>query len=194
MPAVVEYSIVLAQLQTQGLKCHYFNSGAFGFPSGVVTTSRGWIGPEDGSIRAEAMPLVRNVQAPVGERLASLLGEVHRRLIPGVVLAMPKSHWAFEMDYGCATWMPDLLTDIGLDPARFFGLNNAAAIEFGDDENDLLQRFVRRLFEGLTASDFMLVFPGRATICTIHSHTQLWWTTADPGVAAGLDEIVAART
>ena len=34
----------------------------------------------------------------------------------------------------------------------------------------------------LGGSDFMLAFPGRSVLCTLHHHKQLWWTTTDENV------------
>jgi hypothetical protein len=190
MPMIVAYPVVLEQLLAQGLKCHYHNSGAFGFAADQATISRGWIGPEDGSIRESARAFVRQIEPPFAQRLASLLRRAHETLLAGPVWVMPKSHWAFELEYGNRSWMPDLLAEIGVNSAKLAGLNNAAAIAFSAEEEDALGAFVERLLSNLKSSDFMLVFPGRQTICTIHSHVQLWWTTADATVAAGLDDLV----
>ncbi len=190
MPAILDYRFVLDELRMRGLKCHYYNSGAFGFARDQTTTSRGWIGPADGSIREEARALVRQVDPPYPEKLTALLLQARQELLPGPVWVMPKSHWAFELDYGSGGWMPGLLTAIGLRPESLSGLNMASAIQFLDDEDDGLEMFVRGLLTQLRGSDFMLVFPDRSTICTVHSHVQLWWTTADDAVAAGLERLL----
>ena len=51
MPLVIDYPLVLSRLSTEGLRCNYHNSGSFGFPRGVKTSIRGWIGPADLTIR-----------------------------------------------------------------------------------------------------------------------------------------------
>ena len=61
MPRMIDYTTVLDQLTREGFKSLYFNSGAFGFPPGVETFSRGWIGEPDRSIRESALALVRQV-------------------------------------------------------------------------------------------------------------------------------------
>jgi hypothetical protein len=190
MPTVVEYASVLQQLQARGMRCLYHNSGAFGFPPSAITFHRGWIGPHDGSIRDSAVAFLRQANEPFAEHLTSLLIQTRRQMLPGPVWAMPKSHWTYELDYGSSKWMPTLLGEIGVDASALAGLNNAAAIEFSDHEDALLEQFSNRLLSNLKGSDFCLVFPDRATICTVHSHVQLWWTTADPAVIAGLDRLL----
>ena len=83
-----------------------------------------------------------------------------------------------------------LLENIEVDPGLLEGRNNAAAIEFAPQEERHLRYFVERLLQMLLGSDFLLSFPRKNTICTIHSHKQIWWTTADPAVATGLERLV----
>jgi hypothetical protein len=42
----------------------------------------------------------------------------------------------------------------------------------------------------LLGSDFMLAWPGRPAVCTVHHHKQLWWTTTDPELLAALEAMV----
>ena len=186
----MEYPTVLETLQQQGLKSLYFNSGAFGFPADVATTSRGWVGPADPSIREGVLPIVRQVEEPHAARLSALLVRAWRELTLGNAWIMPKSHWAFELEFGSRDWLAPVLVKTGIDPEMLRPLNNAAAIEFAADEFDLFAVLIEQLLGNLIASDFQLVFPGKTTICTIHSRAQLWWTTADLTVLAGLDLIV----
>jgi hypothetical protein len=187
---IIEYQTVFETLYGQGLQCHYHNSGAFGFPSQMVTQSRGWIGPADASIQPAARALAHSVPPPYEANLAALAERAWLELLPGSVWAMPKSHWAYELEFGNREWMPALLEEIGIDPRKLAGLNNAAAIQFETGDSNLFQIFIQRLLEKLTASDFSLAFPDRGTICTIHSHKQLWWTTTVPSVAIGLDRLL----
>lgn len=190
MPKIIEYKIAFEQLSQEGLICHYHNSGAFGFPPKTATQSRGWIGPADASIQPSARALVHSVPPPYEANLTILAERAWRELLPGPVWAMPKSHWAYELEFGNREWMVDLLEKIGIDPHKLTGVNNAAAIEFASTDSILFQIFTKQLLEKLTASDFSLAFPGRGTICTIHSHKQLWWTTMVPSVAVGLDQLL----
>jgi hypothetical protein len=190
MPWIIDYQLVLEQMREQRFKCLYYNSGAFGFPADATTQSVGWIGPPDDSIKPAARALVRPVAPPFEQTLTDLTMRAWRELLPGRVWAMPKSHWAYELDYGSRDWMPALLENIEIDPGLLEGRNNAAAIEFADHEDRHLQFFIERLLQMLLGSDFLLAFPRRATTCTIHSHKQIWWTTADPVVAMGLDQLV----
>ena len=190
MPSIVDYPIVLAEMQRIGLRSLYYNSGAFGFPPDVATTSLGWIGPPDETIRPAARPLVRQVGEPFVPTLAGLLVRARRELLPGDIWVVPKSHWAYELDFGSRAWLPDVLRSIGVDPAELMGRNNAAAVAFGPAEISELTRLTEALLGQLTGSDFAAAWPGHRTVCTLHSHRQLWWTTADAAVAAGLDRLV----
>jgi hypothetical protein len=50
---------------------------------------------------------------------------------------------------------------------------------------------VASLLARLDQSDFAMLFPGRRTVCTVHHHKQVWWTSADESVGRGLDRIVS---
>jgi hypothetical protein len=187
MPRVIEYSPVLPQLTADGLQCHYFNGGAFGFPSGGII--RGWVESHDPTIKPQMRDTLRIVTSADQSKLAT---QAWLDLLPGVAWIMPGTHWSFELNYGSRTWLPQLLHGIGIDPQVLIGLTNAAALEFTPTEQPLFEITLRGLLQNLTASDFSLAFPARKTVCTIHHHRQLWWTTCDPEVISGLDRLTAA--
>jgi hypothetical protein len=190
MPTIIDYTIVLNQLMQQGFKSLYHNSGAFGFSPSAHTLSRGWIGREDSSIRASARAIVRQFAAPYEKLMAEKLADVWLESLVGPVWVMPKSHWAYELEFGSREWLPDALEKIGIDSGKLLPLNNAAAIEFDPAEAEQLKILVETLLTRLVGSDFQMVFPDRNTICTIHNRGQLWWTTADLVVGKRLDVLV----
>ncbi len=190
MPRVIDYPLVLENLTGAGLRCLYFNSGAFGFASGVETTSVGWVGPADETIRPAARPLARPVAEPYPATLAGLLVRAWAELLAGEVWVMPKAHWAYELDFGNKAWLPDALRSVGVDPADLIRRNNGAAVAFTADEAGAAGSLVEQLLRQLAGSDFAAAWPGRRVACTIHSHQQIWWTTDDAGLAAGLDRLV----
>ncbi len=187
MPSVVDYPVVLERLTELGYRSLYHNSGAFGFAAGVPTISRGWIGPPDGSIREAARDLVRQAQPPFAKNLSRLMLEMWKTTLPGPAWVMPRSHWAFELEFGHRDWLPAAIEQIGLDPVPLGKLNNAAAIEFSVTESKTLGAFITELLTRLISSDFQLVFLDHSTVCTIHTRCQLWWTTAGRTVADKLD-------
>jgi hypothetical protein len=182
MPTIVDYPIVLERMEGEGFRCLYHNSGAFGFVDEDGTESVGWIGAADETIKPAARVLAREVPPPIEENLTVLAMRVWREHLPGSVWVMPKSHWAYELEFGSREWMEALLEKIGIDPALLSERNNAAAIEFEADETEQFQLFLRQLLTKLAGSDFFLAFPGRRTICTVHNHKQLWWTTGDESI------------
>lgn len=190
MPRIVDYPTVLDLLTRQGLKSLYYNSGAFGFPPDVQTTTRGWIGKPDAAIRPAAMQWIRQVNEPFGQQLSAHFLWVWKQYLPGPVWVMPKSHWAYELEFGSRAWMPAALAAVGVDWQQLLPLNNAAAIEFAEADAELLGNFVIELLTRLDGSDFQAVFAGGQTICTIHSRGQLWWTTVDAAVAGRLDAVL----
>ncbi len=187
MPTVVDYPTVLADQLRAGLRSLYFNSGAFGFPSGVATTSVGWVGPPDATIRPAALPLVRQVGEPYPATLAHHLAAIWSDQLLGDIWIMPKAHWAYELDFGNKTWLPDVLRSIGVDPSDLIARNNGAAVAFSLNEVEPLVSLVENLLRQLSGSDFAAAWPGRRVACTIHSHQQLWWTTDDAKLIAALD-------
>ena len=109
MASIVDYDTVLQTLLGQGLKSLYYNSGSFGFPPGVVTQTVAWIGPPDPTIRPEALSFTRPISPPHTQHLTELTARAWREFLPGVVWAMPRSHWAYELDFGSKDWMPPAL-------------------------------------------------------------------------------------
>lgn len=163
----------------QGMVCNYFNSGAFGFPRGTTVEILGWIGKADGTIRPEMLARVREVRTPIETTLAMAAAEVWQTEFRGTAWIMPASHWAYELDFGSKDWMPDALKEIGVDSASLSPRTNAAAIEFEEGEQDGFSKLLTSLLTHLAASDFTVAFPGRAVLCTVHHHKQLWWQTSD---------------
>jgi hypothetical protein len=93
---------------------------------------------------------------------------------------MPRSHWAYELDFGSRDWMPAALREIGIDPGQLAPLNTGAALEFQPGESNEFGSFLAHLLDNLSgSSDFQLAWPGRPLLCTVHHHKQLWWTTSD---------------
>lgn len=194
MPQIVDYDRVTAQAQRQGLRSLYYNSGAFGFPpaGGGALHAVGWISGPDPSIRPAALALTRTVAAPAVPTLVSLAARAWRQVLPGPVWVMPKSHWAYELDFGSAAWMPGALSAVGIDPAALADRTDGSAIEFADTDHEAAAwtPFVEQLLTNLAGGDFALMFPGRPALCTVHHHKQLWWTTTDAEVFARLDSLV----
>jgi hypothetical protein len=194
MPWIIDYTLVTDHLTRLGLKCNYYNSGAFGFADPAGAKHVAWIGPEDTTIRPAARPFVRQIAPPYEPTLATLATGAWQSHFPGRVWAMPMSHWAYELDYGSRDWMPALIEHVGVDPGLLQNRNNAAAIEFGPHEARQFTHFAQRLLEMLLSSDFMLAFLGPPTpvLCTLHHHKQLWWTSKDDAVLAALDGMATA--
>ena len=189
MSWIVDYAQVLQQMRDQGLRCLYYNSGAFGFPDGVPTESVGWVGPEDPSLRPEARAIAAPVPPPYEQELARRVVRAIQELLPGKVWLMPKSHWAYELDFGSRDWMPALLEHAGVDSGLLQPRTNAAAIEFALQETQSLSHLIEGLLRMLLGSDFALGFPGRPVVCTIHHHKQVWWTSTDRQLIASLRQL-----
>jgi hypothetical protein len=179
MPWIIDYQLVLEQMHHQGMRCLYYNSGAFGFKEGQETRILGFVGPVDETIRPEIKDRVRRVNEPFEVTLAALARRIWQEHIGGRAWVMPKSHWAHELEHGSREWMAGVLEQIGLDSGLLTGRNNGAAIEFSDQEGERFELFVRKLLQLLSGSDFMIVFPGTPIVCTIHHHKQLWWVSSD---------------
>jgi hypothetical protein len=192
VPWIVEYAQVLQQMRDQGFKCLYYNSGAFGFPDGVATHSVGWIGPEDPSLRDEARSLVRPVPHPFERELTARVVRAMREMFPGKVWVMPKSHWAYELDFGSRDWMPALLEHSGVDSGLLQKRTNASAIEFALHEVESFSHLVEGLLRMLLGSDFALAFPDRPVVCTLHHHKQVWWTSSDKSLIEALGQLAGA--
>ena len=191
MPRIIDYTRVVEVMRSGGFVSLYHNSGAWGFAQDVPTKSLGWIGPADDSIRLAARPLVRQVPPPFERNLAELAAAAWGRHFPGPVWVTPKSHWAYELNFGSREWMPDLLASIGVDPAALTPRNDGTALEFGESERAPFVRCVETLLGRLLGSDFALAFPGRPMVCTLHHHKQIWWTTSEEAVVAELEKLVS---
>jgi hypothetical protein len=184
---ILNYDTVLQTLLGQGLKSLYYNSGSFGFPPGVATQTVGWIGPPDPTIRAEALPFTRQVAEPHVQNLTALALRAWRDHAPGVLWAMPRSHWAYELDFGSREWMPDALRAVGVDGTQLEQLTTGTAIEFLPEDSDEFGGFLNKLLKHLGgSSDFQLAWPSRPVVCTVHHHGQLWWTTSDELIYSGI--------
>lgn len=182
MPWIVEYEQVLDQMRGQGLRSLYYNSGAFGFPEGIATHAVGWVGPADPSLRPAARESAVAVPPPYEPTLAQRVIRAWQDCLPGKVWLMPKSHWAYELDFGSRDWMPSLLERAGIDAGLLQPRTNAAALEFKLDEAEPFGHVVEGLLRMLLGSDFALAFPGRPVVCTIHHHKQVWWQSSDAGL------------
>jgi hypothetical protein len=195
MAWIVDYPMVLDGMHRTGFRCLYYNSGAFGFAPGTeAVRTVAWAIGEDPTIREEARKLVRQVEPADEAELARLATRVwQEQLGGGRVWVMPKSHWAYEMDFGSREWMGALIEHIGLDPGLLAERNNGSAIEFSSDEAAQFRHVVHRLLEMLSGSDFMIAWPGRPVVCTVHHHKQLWWSTTDAELAGVLEGVGIAR-
>ena len=174
-------------MAAQGLVSLYHNSGAFGFAPGIGVHTIGWIGKPDPTIRPSAGIQVRQVSEPYAATLAGMLESVCVSKLTGATWLMPKSHWHYELHFGNRELLETVLGDLGIDPVLLADRNNGSAIEFAQDESSLIRGVGQSLLQGLRGSDFLLAFPGRAALCTIHHHEQLWWQLIDPVVLGGFD-------
>ena len=185
MPAIVDYSRVLDQMTSQGLKSLYYNSGAFGFADDVEVMHVGWIGPDDSTLRDAARAIAVAVSPPYESRLAALGIQAWQNFYPGNAWLVPKSHWAYELDFGSRDWMPAALREAGIASESLQPRTNAAAIEFQPQESPALAALLKTLLQHLAGSDFAIIFPGYPVVSTVHHHKQVWWTSSDaPTIAA----------
>ncbi len=190
MPWIIDYPIVLERLTGQGLVSLYPNGGAFGFADDEGVRHVCWAGGDDPSIRPEARDWVRQAPRPFEVNLSSLAIEAWQKRLPGGAWVMPLSHWAYELEYGNAGWLPELIERLGVDPGLLITRNSAAAIEFAVHEVEPFGLMVRGLLEMLSGSDFLLAFPGWPVVCTVHHHKQLWWSTPDPELLESLERML----
>jgi hypothetical protein len=193
LPWIVDYAQVLEQMKSQGMPSLYYNSGAFGFSEGAAVHSTGWIGPEDSTLRPAATELATRVAPPYEQHLGELVVRAWGEHLPGRVWLMPRSHWAYELDFGSRDWMPALLEHVGVDSGLLQPRTNAAAIEFHLSETGPFLHVVQGLLRMLLGSDFALVFPGRPATCTLHHHKQVWWTSTDRQLIASLRSMAGAE-
>ena len=109
MPQIVDYPIVVERMTALDMKCLYYNSGAFGPTDHRATKVVGWIGGEDPTIRPEARALASIVAPPAEQNLTRLVELAWNTILPGPIWFMPKSHWAFELDFGNHAWLSPAL-------------------------------------------------------------------------------------
>ena len=102
---------------------------------------------------------------------------------------MPKSNWAFELDYGSKAWLPDALVAAGIDSTSLEGRTNAPAIEFLPDEVDRFTPLVQALLANLVASDFALGFPAWPVACMLHHRKHIWWISSEAGLIENLESM-----
>jgi hypothetical protein len=186
MPRIVDYATVRDRMLAGGFVSLYHNSGAFGFARGADWKMRGWIGPEDPTVRLEVRPYILHVDKPYAANLAANFVAARRR-IRGDAWLMPKSHWHFELHDGNPQLLETLLPQIGIDPAMLRERNDGSAISFEIGEDESLRQAVERLLTELRVSDFLIAFPDAAAVCTVHHHVQLWWQTTDAHLFAMLE-------
>lgn len=188
MPTIIDYPAVLERLTRQGFACNYPNSGAFGFPPAAELKIRGWIGPADSTIRSTMLAMTKSFPPPYETNLCAAAASAWENVLPGPAWVMPMSHWHFEFHDGSRDWLPALLTDIQVDPKKLENRADGSAIEFNLVELPHFIWMVEGLIRGLRASDFMLAFPDRPVLCTVHHHKQLWWTTTDVDILRRITE------
>ena len=189
MSRIIDYPTVVQQMSEQGLICLYPNSGAFGYAKETPVHAVGWVAGNDPTIRPAARALMTIVAQPAEATLARLAIAAWRDLFPGPVWVLPKAHWAYELDFGSAAWMPGLLRSIGLDDAILSPRHDGTAVEFGADEAPGFVTLIEGLLTHLLGSDFQLCFPGRDVVCTVHHHKQLWWMSRDEAIVQALREL-----
>ena len=189
---IIDYERVLQRMEADGFRSLYHNSGAFGFARGADVKYAGWVGPADASIRAEARAYLRQIEPPYEENLSRGAGELWTKHLPGPAWIMPMSHWSYELDFGSRDWMPAALTAVGVDGDELVTRANGAALEFDVGERANFEPLIAKLLSNLRTSDFMLAFPGRPALCTVHHHKQLWWQTTDASLHATLMQYGAA--
>src|SRR5215204_2958909 len=114
--SIIEYPNALRELGQQGLVCNYFNGGAFGFARGVNVHVCGWIAADDATIHPQLRPLVRHIPPPAEEKMSLAATTAWQKEFPGPAWIMPLSHWAFELDFGSKSWLPDFIQSISFDP------------------------------------------------------------------------------
>ena len=191
MAKIIPYDEILQTLSNKGFKSLYHNSGAFGFQRNVTPYFTGWIGPADSTIRAEAAHFTRSVKPPYAKTLTKLVLKAWQAHFPEPLWAMPRSHWAYELDFGSAKWLPGALRLAGVHEGEFPALAKGEAIEFAPTESDRFEGFLRSLLDNLSgSSDFQLVWPERRVLCTVHHHQQLWWATPDESLTKSLAAMV----
>lgn len=189
MPQIVDYPIVLERMQSQGMKSLYYNSGAFGPTDRSATKAIGWIGGEDPTIRPEARALAKIVAPPVEQNLTNLVESAWKTILPGPIWFMPKSHWAFELDFGNHAWLSPALEAANVDWKALAPRTNASAVEFDASESNAATVLLQAILTHLAGSDFALAWPSWPVACTIHHHKQVWWMTSEASLHERLGAI-----
>jgi hypothetical protein len=182
VPTIIDFDRVLQRMHAEGFRSLYHNSGAFGFPRGADVRYAGWVGPDDPSIRAEMRQHLRSIALPYETNLARAAADMWTTHLTGPAWVMPMSHWSYELDFGSRDWMPAALNAAGVDGDELSSRANGAALEFQAADRAAFETLVAQLLTHLRTSDFMLAFPGRPALCTVHHHKQLWWQTTDAGL------------
>lgn len=189
MPQIVDYPIVLERMTALGLKSLYYNSGAFGPTDHAATKVVGWIGGEDPTIRPEARALAKIVAPPVEQNLTNLVESAWKTILPGPIWFMPKSHWAFELDFGNHAWLSPALEAANVDWKALAPRTNASAVEFDASESNAAMVLLQAILTHLAGSDFALAWPSWPVTCTIHHHKQVWWMTSEASLHERLGAI-----
>ena len=109
MAQVIDYPLVLREMQAVGMRCLYHNSGAFGFEPAASTFVAGWVRARRRNDSAGRAADVRQVPPPYPPELARLAVRAWREVFAGRAWLMPKSHWAYELEFGSHAWLPDCL-------------------------------------------------------------------------------------
>jgi len=192
MPTVIDYAHVLTTAQQAGLRCVYYNSGAFDFGP-VPTHIVGWLGPDDPTLRPGLVAQIARVAAPYELNLSNALVRAWQKYLPGVAWVLPKSHWSFELHHAQRPALHEALRTLQIDIADLAPLPNAAAIAFEPDEADTFGPFVETILAQDVASDFAVLFPNHPAVVTLHHHKQLWLQTTDSALARAWHETIDAQ-
>ena len=185
MAGVIDYPDVLKQAETLGLRCVYYNTGAFGFQNREQPEVVCWMGPDDPTIRPEFAAAAVRVPEPYPTNLAERFARAWPALIVGEAWVMPKSHWAFELDHGNGPWLAPALSAAGVDPQILRGRTDGSAVAF-DAGDPACPALLEVLLTHLNTSDFAVLFPKHRHLVTVHHHQQLWWQTPDTTLAQRL--------
>lgn len=193
MPRLVDYATVFQTATANGLRCAYPNGAAF-----VLNTDprhvAAWSATADDATIVPAMrPRVRRVAR---ERMARLAACAWRELFGGAGEAWlaPAHHWAAALEHGDGQWLAPLLAELGIDAAPLRDRTRADAVAFGASESHLFERTLEGILDNLWRSDFSMLLPGEAVVCTVHHHKQLWWQCGDANVAELLLEMTTKQT
>jgi hypothetical protein len=194
MATIIDYPNVLQRLQAEGFRGLYHNAGAFGFPADASVRTIAWIGADDPTIRDAARSFVRPIAPPHESTLACLFRRAWIEHLPGPLWVMPMSHWYYELHFGNAEWLPAALQAIDVDPQLLRERNDGAAIELPMSDWPQAESFVEDMMRRLGGSDFLAAFPGKAALCMLHHHKQLWWQTTDAALSESLDAMARQQS